>query len=205
MSSPVARERAHRLGPERLDQIFETVLQLVADRGFDAVTMDAISEATHCSKATIYRQWGDKTGLVVAALNHTHTDEDIPNTGSLRGDLRKAVAIGYPKIAGRSLLLMALLHASARHPDLAAALNDDQRRSNGSFFDVVIGRAVERGELEADCPGIPYVPMLLISRLVFNDDACANEPGLDAFLDFVDDVILPMLGVGHHDGALTPA
>lgn len=191
----VTRVGGNRLSPERLDDIFETVLDLVAERGFDAVTMDALSEATHCSKATIYRQWGDKTGLVVAALNHSHPEGLRPDTGSLRGDLRAVVTHGYPKIAGRSLLLMALMHATARHRDLAEALRDQQRRMDGDFFRLVISRAIARGEVAPDCRAIPYVPMLLVSRLVFGERIGVREPDLEAYLDYVDDVILPALGI----------
>lgn len=195
-SETQARPRSHRLSDARLDQIFATVLELVAERGFDALTMDAIAETAHCSKATIYRQWGDKTNLVVEALAHAEDDdEEAPNTGSLRQDLREALIRGYPRFSGQGLLIMALLHAAGRHPDLREALNTRISGKGTSVLETVVARAIARGEVAADCPAIPHLPLLLLARVVFSDDLVGAGHDLDSFLVYLDDVVLPALGV----------
>ena len=49
------------------NKVLEASLELFAEQGIDATSMDAISEASGVSKATIYKHWKDKGDL---ALKH---------------------------------------------------------------------------------------------------------------------------------------
>ena len=71
-------------------KVLEAALNLFAERGIDATSMDAIAEASGVSKATIYKHWRDKDKLCLEVLGYLHgVDEDAPvfDSGDLRADL----------------------------------------------------------------------------------------------------------------------
>ncbi|MET0766630.1 MAG: TetR/AcrR family transcriptional regulator, partial [Aeromicrobium sp.] len=111
-----------RLTAERLQELYRGTLQLVAEHGYDKLTMDQIAEATKSSKATLYRQWGSKSALVVEAMRCVGDgDEQLPDTGTLRGDLMSLIdrAEGQEK---DSQLLAAIMHAIRQDAELGEAV-----------------------------------------------------------------------------------
>lgn len=181
-----------RLTDERLAELYAGTLRLVALHGFDRVTMDQISEATHSSKATLYRQWGSKTALVAEAMACTVEDHpDVVDTGSLRGDLHLMLTADKPEGVQDG----ALMHAVRTDPDLGHALRDQVVALGRARIRAVIDRAVDRGEVAADCPGTEYVPLLLISQIVLQPVLDDHPSDDDSQLAFVDHALLPVLGI----------
>jgi AcrR family transcriptional regulator len=71
-------------------KVLDAALNLFAERGIDATSMDAIAEASGVSKATIYKHWRDKDKLCLEMLGYLHgVDEEAPvfDSGDLRADL----------------------------------------------------------------------------------------------------------------------
>lgn len=71
-------------------RVVNAALELFAERGIDATSMDAIADASGVSKATIYKHWPEKDTLCLEILGHLHgLDEEPPvfNSGDLRADL----------------------------------------------------------------------------------------------------------------------
>src|SRR5271169_3525742 len=62
-------------------------LELLAEIGYDRLTIDSVAARAHSSKTTIYRRWSGKAELIVDALNCRKGSSAVPDTGSLRGDL----------------------------------------------------------------------------------------------------------------------
>jgi AcrR family transcriptional regulator len=72
------------------NKVLKAAMELFAERGIDATSMDAIAEASGVSKATIYKHWPDKDSLVLEVLSHLHgLDEEPPvfDSGDFRADL----------------------------------------------------------------------------------------------------------------------
>ena len=185
-----------RLTDARLAELYEGTLHLVAEHGFDKVTMDKIAEATRSSKATLYRQWGSKTALVADALvcsvEEHHVDVD---TGSLRGDLFMMLTPETPSQAQDGALIGALLHAAKHDAELDEVLRDKVIVVGRQRIDDVIARAVERGEVAPDCAGITHIAALVISQIVMKP-VIEGGPWSDVDKSrFVDDVLLPTLGI----------
>ena len=57
-----------RVEGEREQEILDATLEVLADVGYDRLTMDAVAARAKASKATLYRRWNDKASLVVDAL-----------------------------------------------------------------------------------------------------------------------------------------
>jgi AcrR family transcriptional regulator len=63
-------------------------LQLLQEKGYVGLTMDAVAAVAQASKATLYRRWPTKADLVLAAFTEGICEMAVaPETGSLRDDL----------------------------------------------------------------------------------------------------------------------
>lgn len=76
------------------EKVLEATLALFVERGIDATSMDAVTEKSGVSKATIYKHWQDKDALALEALSLMFgLDEEAPrfDSGDLRQDLVDAL------------------------------------------------------------------------------------------------------------------
>jgi len=134
------------------EDVLKTTLDLIAARGIDATSMDAIAEASSVSKATIYKHWPTKEALCLEALGTV--DGELPplDSGDARADLiqllrhisRKRnpglVAKLFPRVIG---------HA-AGNPAFREALKasfDDPRRA---LVTRLVTTAIEQKQLRTD-------------------------------------------------------
>jgi len=70
-------------------KVLEAGLELMAERGVDATSMDAIAEASGVSKATIYKHWADKDALLLEIMAHANGLTSRPkfDSGKTREDM----------------------------------------------------------------------------------------------------------------------
>ena len=119
--------RRSRLTPEREAELYDAVLDLLREVGYDALTMDAVAARTHSSKATLYRQWGGKPELVAKALRHSKpvAPQDI-DTGSAARRLRRMISARptTAQMAQDSALMRGLGQAVHDNPELHQALRE---------------------------------------------------------------------------------
>lgn len=185
------------LSPARTREISHATLELLAEHGFDKLTMDLVAARAHASKATLYRHWSNKEALIVAALTSL-TEElpevPVPDTGSLRGDLH-ALIDGHEHTEHETELLAAVLHACRDHPDLAGLVREHVMRAPVALIETILARAVERGEVAPDHPALRFVLVSLVGPKLLRElvDDAADER---AYLrDYVDALLLPALGL----------
>nr|WP_197972616.1 MULTISPECIES: TetR/AcrR family transcriptional regulator [Streptomyces] len=177
--------------------MYEAVLDLLREVGYDALTMDAVAARTKSSKATLYRQWGGKAELVARAIRHSKpgsiTDVD---TGSLRGDFHALMAREDDYTMEQNAALMrALAMAAHTNPDLMRAFRELLVEPETQELRKLIQRAVDRGEVRADNPALNYVVHMMLGA--FATRALIEDlPPTKAFLtSYIDAVVLPALGV----------
>lgn len=155
--------RRSRLTPERERELYEAVVDLLREVGYEALTMDAVAARTRSSKATLYRQWKGKPELVATALRQCKPISlaDI-DTGSLAGDLHELVRLHDETEVKRDQELMrGLSHAAFQNIDLFRALRELLIEPELVSFAELVQRAVDRGELAADNPARDFVPHML--------------------------------------------
>ncbi|MCF3123400.1 TetR/AcrR family transcriptional regulator [Streptomyces arenae] len=192
-----ATTRRSRITPEREAELYEAVLDLLREVGYDALTMDAVAARTRSSKATLYRQWGSKPELIAKALRHDKPASlaDI-DTGSLRGDLYEMVNRSDDcQMEKDAALMRGLFHAIHDNPELHQALRNLLIEPELTGLNDLMRRAVERGEVAADNPALEYVVHMMVGGFVARD-LIEDRPVDRAFLaSYIDAVILPALGV----------
>lgn len=202
------RRHRSRLTPAREAELYAVTLSLLADAGYEALTMDAVAHAAHTSKATIYRQWQGKAGLVVAALRHVKDPaEALPDTGSLRGDLLEVARSLGDVAVEQSRLLAAASHAMQVDAELAAAVRDLLVAPAVDRLGALLDRAVERGEVAPTHPAARWVPELLLDAFLARPLMGGHPADGRHLTALVDDIVLPALAAaptstgaapGHH-------
>lgn len=196
----VATARRSRITPEREAELYEAVLDLLREVGYDTLTMDAVAARTRSSKATLYRQWGGKAELVAKAIRHSKPGSisDI-DTGSLRGDFHAVVTREDDcAMEQNSALMRGLAMATHTNPDLLRAFRELLIEPEVDEIRRVIQRAVDRGEVCADNPARDYVVHMMFGA--FATRALIDDlPPTQAFLlSYIDAVVLPALSAPTH-------
>ncbi|MFD8827682.1 TetR/AcrR family transcriptional regulator [Streptomyces sp. NPDC059605] len=194
---PTHTTRRSKITPERAQEFYTAVLDMLRESGYEALTMEGVASRTRCGKSTLYRQWGSKPELVVAALHGTR-QALLPHidTGTLAGDLREAArAIGAG--SGQDTPLMhALSHAALQSPELLCALREALIAPAVSAVDAMVRRGADRGEIPADAPAAEFVSAQLLGVVRARpllEGKYADERYLTRF---VESAILPALGLG---------
>jgi AcrR family transcriptional regulator len=118
----LGRKRDHTRDPE----ILEAALDVLAETGYDGMTIDMVATRAKAGKATLYRRWSSKADLVldaVVCMKSRDIDLDaLPDTGTLRGDLIAMIKTPSIRESERKLKVMAgIASMIARSPELAVA------------------------------------------------------------------------------------
>jgi AcrR family transcriptional regulator len=188
-----AAPRRSRLTPEREGELYAAVLDELREAGYDALTMDAVAARSHCSKATLYRQWQGKPRLVAAALRHVKPfDLSGVDTGSLAGDLHELA--GRFCQSRKDVELAQVVGAAVhRNEDLAEAMHETIVQPELELLRRIIDRAVARGEVEPDCPAAEYLPHMVIGALFARSFVERREADPEYLKRYLDNVVLPVL------------
>jgi AcrR family transcriptional regulator len=164
--------------------VLTATADLLAEVGYEELTFDAVARRAGVHKTTIYRRWPAKPDLVAdAARERSEQLVEVPDTGSLRGDLTalgRAVAANIGSDVG-SAMTKTLVAAAATSPAVAEATHSfwaERLRLTGE----IVTRATARGELPADVDanvviealvGALYVRLLLTGEPL--DAAVADQ------------------------------
>jgi AcrR family transcriptional regulator len=182
-----------RIEGGREDEILDATVTVVAELGYDRLTMDAVATAAKASKATLYRRWSTKAELVVDAISRAKgcpIPEDV-DTGSLRGDL-VAMACGDGGFTDEMPMsvIAGLLTALHRDADLKTAFQERFLAPRLALTRRVYDRAVARGEIAPDVD-IELLSVTLPAVIVHQAYILGVEPTDELILRVIDNVILP--------------
>lgn len=132
------------------EAILAAALELLAEAGFARLTMEHVAARAGVGKASVYLRWPNKVALVAEAMQHrSGVVPDVPDTGTLPGDMRAFLRALLRTFGAASRAMAAVVGEVNNHPELrkswrhslAAALTDRVRE--------IVERAVARGELPA--------------------------------------------------------
>jgi AcrR family transcriptional regulator len=130
--------------------ILDATLELLAEVGFSALTVEGVAQRAGVGKATIYRRWPAKLPLVVEAFGGLPRLEEV-DTGDLAGDL-KTMLRAYLQLFNTTPLATVLpsLAGERAHNDALSEVFDPVLKGRRRPLLAVLERGVARGELPAD-------------------------------------------------------
>ena len=153
------------MSPERLTELFDAVHALLLEVGYERLTFDAVAARARTSKATLYRQWGGKAGLVMAALTHQRPAL-YDSAGATSLDEVFAQMARADGVSARDLRMgFMLLHSAATDPDFGAALRTEIIAPIVDALAAVFEAAADRGEVVRDSPLFQRLAHLIIADL----------------------------------------
>ncbi|HEX6150500.1 TetR/AcrR family transcriptional regulator [Nocardioides sp.] len=180
-----------RVEGDREREILEATLTVLAETGYDRLTMDAVAAEAKASKATLYRRWSSKPQLVVDAVCSHKEHPPTPDTGTLRGDLLAAYCgLGGLGDARSMAVLAAVVTAMARDAEFAEIYRRDFIGPKQSTMRSVLERARARGEIsdEVDIDLVaPALPGIVLHRVFLLGDEATPE----LVARVIDQIILP--------------
>jgi AcrR family transcriptional regulator len=178
----------------REQAILDAAIELLAEVGYEAMSIEAVAVRAKSSKATIYRRWPGKAELVADAMRRRSEPilEDLPDTGSLRTDLLALVQRMFDGMVGIDGGLMCGLAVAVRNDAqfgrlMASHLHEQKIRSIAE----ILVRAETRGEV---APGVDPALVLQVAPGVALFHQMSGEPLDAAFAEhLVDRIVIPLL------------
>jgi AcrR family transcriptional regulator len=169
--------------------ILSATIDLVAELGIAGLTVDAVSARAGVGKATIYRRWSSKEALMLDAWMSCSPTMHVPDTGSLRSDLR-ALFLGVDRPLNDPTLQRVFPQMIA-----AARINPEVREAYRAFVTerrrpmrTLLERAVERGELP-EGTDLQLVSDLMVAPMIYRW-LVTEGPVDDDYVSKVIDVVL---------------
>ncbi|MCP2167281.1 TetR/AcrR family transcriptional regulator [Goodfellowiella coeruleoviolacea] len=141
------------LQPQITSAITEAVLDELAAQGYGRLSMEAVAKRAGVGKSALYRRWPSKQDMVIAVFSEFSVPlAEIPDTGSLRGDLVALLRAVHDWLTHPRLgtIVPDLTAEAARNPALAAAMRTTVGEPRRALGAIAFRRAVDRGELPAD-------------------------------------------------------
>lgn len=132
--------------------ILQATLALLAEIGFDAMSIEAIAARAGVGKTTIYRRYVSKEELMADAIENMREDVVIPNTGNLWEDIdaliENASQITLSPL-GRQTVAMIISSASG-NSQFAQIYWTKYLQPRRQAFAIVLERAKARNEVQPE-------------------------------------------------------
>jgi AcrR family transcriptional regulator len=152
--------------------MLQATLELLAEVGFEAMSIEAIAARAGVGKTTIYRRYSGKAELVADAIESIREEIIIPDTGSLWGDMdaliQNAAQISLNPL-GRQTVAMIISSASS-NAEFAQIYWTKYLQPRREAFAVVLERAKARQEIEPNLdPGLVFDTMsgIMLYAMIF--------------------------------------
>lgn len=152
--------------------ILQATLDLLAEVGYDRMSIEAIALRAKVGKPTIYRRYPSKAELVADAIESRRDEYEIPDTGSFWGDIESLIAsaaqITFNPLGRQTVALM--LASAMSNPEFAQIYWQKYLQPRRQAFAVVFERAKVRQEVPTDFDanlGFDVISGLMMYALVF--------------------------------------
>ena len=184
-----------RRGAELEAAVLDAAWDILSERGYAALTYEALAQQARTAKQVIYRRWPSKRELLFALLKHHGTT--LPtisvNTGSLRGDILTLMRGSNSRIGELTAIFSGLIgthfdEVEATPRELRAALFSNRANAVSE----ALARAVERGEI-----GTGEIPPRVVSLPydLYRHEAVMTFASMadEVIVEIVDQIWLPLV------------
>jgi AcrR family transcriptional regulator len=134
------------------EAVVAVTLRLLAERGYDGMSIDAIAKAAGVGKPTIYRRWKDKADIATTALAHLQMREPRVGTGPTRQRLiahLRAFRTSLLRPNGMSML-GTILAEEHRTPELLRLFRERIVSTRRRLLRELLEDGTSTGEISAD-------------------------------------------------------
>lgn len=145
-SSARRSKRAH-------EAILTAAVQLLDERPYADVCIEAIAARAGCGKQTIYRWWPSKAAVLMEAWAlRAARETPVPDTGSVEQDLRQYLShvFAYMSSHVSPSVLAGLLAEAQGDQELAHQFQERLVSQRRAMVRQILERGVNRGELRRD-------------------------------------------------------
>jgi AcrR family transcriptional regulator len=164
MSRPPGRPRS----AQSHEAIVRATLELLAEVGFERLTMEQVQRRAGVGKATIYRRWASKSELVKEAIQFFSAELPVPDTGALRTDyaIVAAAVVAIAQDRNAALLMPRLLTEVSHDPELHAIFTAQLVEPRRAVVRTLFERAIARGEVRDDVD-VELVTDMLVGPVLY--------------------------------------
>jgi AcrR family transcriptional regulator len=159
MTTDLGRPRDPRID----DSVLGATVELLGTSGYADLSVDAIAKRAGTSKPAIYRRWPSKAHLVHEAVFPISEATELPDTGSLEGDVREMVrrSTGVLTTPAARAAMPGLLAEMATDPSLHAKLLDRFGDVTSRGMTDRLEKAMSRGEVRTDVTAVDLVDAIV--------------------------------------------
>lgn len=193
------KKGTRRRGEILEEAILHAAWEELSEIGYTDMTMESVATRAGTNKAVLYRRWGNKTELVIAAMHKylPKITNEIPNTGNLRGDVYAYLhaRVEPMKIIGAQTIRGLFTEPVVWRNIIASMPQIIERRSENKMTAAmveILKNAELRGEvcLEKLSPRIISLPLdLLMYEVITKLEPVSDE----AITEIVDDIFMPII------------
>jgi AcrR family transcriptional regulator len=192
-ADPSAQRRRH--GAELQTALLEAAWEELVESGYDSFTIDAVAVRAHTSRAVLYRRWPTKQDLVKAAIASRgfHQTIEIPDTGTLRGDLIEFMNQANGSRAQKGLALVTRL--GAFYNDTGTNIADLRQglvHARSDAIDHMLQRAVDRGEIDP-AKLTPRVRSVTFDLFLHELMTTLQPVPQNVITEIIDEIFLPLV------------
>ncbi|WP_396933518.1 TetR/AcrR family transcriptional regulator [Mycolicibacterium sp.] len=188
-------------GPVLLDDVTAAIesafFEELAAAGYGRLSVDAVAKRAGVGKAAIYRRWKSKRDLAADLVTKVAVAAiDVPDTGTLRGDIRAYLQNGREALTHRlaRTIIPDLLAEAARDPEYATTISGQIREPRRLKAAQLFERARRRGEIADDAD--VEVALDMLGGALYWRQSVMQVDADDDYLDRLTDAILAVIAAG---------
>lgn len=186
-------DRGRTQDRSRDDAIIEAALELLAEKGYNGLTMTDVATRAGVSKATLYRRWTAKADVVADAVATLSPMKPPRYTGtSLREDL-----VALMEQAGncddRPEIVTATFEMARSHPDLYRTLSGRFRIFVRTELETLAKRASDEGHPFLSDVSLDVISDTIIALLAHSAGPAGKSIPRERIYTLVDQVLMVLI------------
>lgn len=160
--------------------ILEATIALLAETGYETMSIEAVAARAGVGKATIYRRWPSKVELVTEAIQSLHTELAFVDTGSIRDDLITFLRSTFqtrPSIIEN--LLLKMVSEIRSNPEIYSTFHTSIIAPRLQEISRFVERAQARGDIRADLDPLFVIDLIAgpaLYRLLLSGIMTSSPP-----------------------------
>jgi AcrR family transcriptional regulator len=181
--------------------ILNSTLELLAEEGFQGLSIEEVAARAGVGKTTIYRRWSSKEELVIDAINAVQVDLSMVDTGNFRNDLVTLFKTAYQSMMASPLLeqlVVKIIGEYQTNPEIFQVFITQLLVPRFQQFRRMVEQAQARNEIRRDIDWTLIIELVsgslyfhwIITRFIVSSSSFTPDEWVEQMIDIV------MQGIG---------